>query len=297
VGEQASPHDRARRPANVLLVAVGLVLLGVIAWSAARSDVDGGARTDAGTPLDEGIGNDLGLVLAGAAGTVVVLAILPFLFRRRDRLRGERDTDSPVNWRRVVATVMLGLALVYAMLLLARRHEDETEEPPPAPPPEATDAPETEGSEGATGWTAVALLASGAVVVLVVAAVVHHRRRGRRFAVGERVAVAVSAPPTVLELDALDPAEAVRAAYAGGLHLLASIGIEREVAETPREHLARVRTAEPDATEPLSILIARYELVRYSHHAITPEMKDDVVRAYSALTTMVDDRLHEALAT
>jgi hypothetical protein len=37
--------------------------------------------------------------------------------------------------------------------------------------------------------------------------------------------------------------------------------------------------------------------VRYSHHAITPEMKDDVLRAYSALATLVDDRLGETVAT
>ena len=49
--------------------------------------------THAGTPPDDSSGNEIGLVLAGAAGTVVVLVILPCLFRRRDRLRGERGTD------------------------------------------------------------------------------------------------------------------------------------------------------------------------------------------------------------
>lgn len=281
----------------MLLVAVGVILLGVVAWSAGRSDVDGGARADVGTPLDESTRNDLGLVMIGAAGMVVVLAILPFFFRRRDRLRGERDIDSPVNWRRVVATIVFGLVAVYVMLLVARRDEEDATEAPPAPPPEETEEGAPGDAEGATGWTAVAFLGSGAVVVLVAAAVVHHRLRGRRPQIDAATAMSAPAPLGPLELDGLEPAEAVRAAYAGALRRLGTIGAGRWAAETPREHLARVRTLAPDAIEPLSVLIARYEVVRYSHHSIDEQMKADAIRAYRSLTTLVDDHVREVVAT
>jgi hypothetical protein len=273
----------------VLIVAVGVLLLGVVAWSAGRAEVEGGASADAGSPVGESARNDIALLMVGAAGMVVVLVFLPFVFRRRDRLRGEREVENPVRWRRVVASLLVGLLAVYGMLLLARNDEDEPE-PPAAPPPEAEDDDiQARESEGATGWHAVALIASGGVVVLVGAVVVRHRMRGARPQVdGAHVPVALEELSQV-ELERLEPSEAVRLAYAGALRQLSTVGAGRREAETPREHLARVRSLAPAAVDALSVLIARYEIVRFSHHPITDEMKDDAVRAYRSLAMTVDE--------
>lgn len=288
VGEQDSVHRRARGPGGALLVAVGVLLFGVVAWSAGRADVGGGTRADVGSPVGEGARNDMALVVVGAAGMVFVLVFLPFLFHRRDRLRGTRETDSPVNWRRVVASILVGLLAVYGMLLLARNNEDEPE-PPPAPPPEQENEElQASESEGATGWAAVVLVASGAVVVLVAAAVIRHRMRGTRPHLDDRLSSTPLDDVSLLELEQLEPAEAVRAAYSGALRKLAAVGAGRREAETPREHLARVRPTVPDVVEALAVLISRYEIVRFSHHPITAEMKGEAIRAYRSLAMTVD---------
>jgi hypothetical protein len=285
-------RDRARGTTSVLLVAAGIVLLGLVAWSAARAEVDGGPRrTDVGSPVGEGARNDLALVGFGALAMVVVVLILPFLFRRRDRIRGERGDDSPVSWRRVLVTVLFGFALVYALLLFARNDSDDVEEAPPAPPPEEVEPIETGEQEGATGWAAVALLGTGAAVVLVAAVVLRRRSRGRRPVIDDVTAFAATPELSLLELEQLDPAGAVRAAYAGALRRLAAIGAGRDVAETPREHLGRIGPRVPDAVEPLSVLVSRYEIVRFSHHAVTAEMKADAIRSYRELSNRIDERL------
>lgn len=276
------------RPA---VVAVGIVLLCVVAWSASRADVNVDARPrSVGSPVGEGVRNDVALVITGAVGMVVVLAIIPLLLSRRDRGPFRRDAgDRRVNWRQVMLTLLLGFAAVYALLLFARGRSDDLPEPPPEPPPEELDPLEPVDGEGATGWSAVALLASGALVVLIGTIVLYRHGRNRRLSPDE-VGFPQITEVDPIDLDRLPPPAAVRAAYADALRQLRLIGSGPLRAETPYEHLERTRDQLPTVRSALALLIKHDEIARFSHHPVSEEMKAESIEAHQQLTSIVEKR-------
>lgn len=278
---------------QALLVGAGVLLLVLAAWSVARSELgDPPRRGGAEVPGDSGLRDNLLLVALGAIAMLVALVVLRALrHRRRLGLPRIGELGRPPSWRRVIATLVVGLLLVLALLLGGRREDDPSEPPPQEVPTEETEQAPREGSDGATGWGAAALLGVGALVVLVGAYVIHRRRRWHGEADLDARGAELTPPPEPDDLERLDPRAAVRAAYAAARRRLATIGLAPQDAETPREYLARVRAGHADASRALEVLTRLFELARFSHHHVTDAMKRDAITAYADICTIVHDEL------
>ena len=183
-------------------------------------------------------------------------------------------------WLRIAVGLFVMFAVVLMIMLAARNRPDQTQPPlvlAPAPPEEVRPPPGTRA--GAHGWSAAALAAAGAIAV--VTAVVVWKRRGRVRVVMSDVDARPLAPPAEpVDFDALDPADAIRAAYAAARHALAPMGVPSRPPETPYEYLDRVRAVAPNFQRPVATLTRLFEVARFSHHPVTSAMKADAIAAY-----------------
>ena len=176
-------HDRGRGRSgleSVALVAIGVVLLGVAAWSASRARLGSGSANPSATVRGgQAALNDAILVAVGALAAAVVILVAPaFLRARRVPAMAGAETPRPQFWLRIAVGIVVLFAIVLAVMLAARNRPDQTQ--PLAPPPAPTEeiSPPPGGTRaGAHGWTATALAAAGAIAV--VTAIVVWRRRGR----------------------------------------------------------------------------------------------------------------------
>jgi hypothetical protein len=84
-----------------------------------------------------------------------------------------------------------------------------------------------------------------------------------------------------LDLEPLEPVEAIRAAYAGARRAISSLGVAARAPETPYEYLDRVRAGAPAVQRPVATLTRLFELARFSHHPVTAAMKADAIAAYA----------------
>jgi hypothetical protein len=264
----------------VLLISFGVMLLALAAWSAARARVgDSTPRVDQDVSVDEGLRNDLILVLAGALAALLVLLVAPALLRRGKRMAVEAaEDDRPPWWWKPMAVIAMFLAILLVVMLIARAKPEKIEPPPRGgevkTEPQA--APSTR--EGARGWTATTLVAAGAVAVIG-GAVIWRRRAHPSHQWSDLDAAATDAGTGPLALDQLEPTAAVRAAYAAARRALETLQVPARPTETPYEYLDRVRERAPRAGAPVQSLTRLFEIARFSHHAVTPAMKADALDA------------------
>ena len=289
--EDSAAHDApGRRSArsvgeSVALVAIGVGLLGVAAWSASRAKL-GGASPDVPGNVsgNEAAFNDALLVAVGALAAAVVILIAPRLRRpgRGPRAASEEEPRRPNVWLRIAVGVFVMFAVVLAIMLAARNRPDQTQPLVLAPAPPEEVRPPPGPRAGAHGWSAVALFAAGAIAVGTAVVVWRRRGRGRgpMYDVEDRPLAPTAEP---VDFDALTPADAVRAAYAAARHMLAPMGVPPRPPETPYEYLDRVRADAPNFERPVATLTRLFEVARFSHHPVTPAMKADAIAAYDAV--------------
>jgi hypothetical protein len=125
------------------------------------------------------------------------------------------------------------------------------------------------------------------VVVAVAAAVIAFWLSGRRrrsvlpetqLLAAERLAAAVDESIDDLRSET-DPRRAVIAAYARLERALAASGLPRRVQETPEEYVARVLVELTVDPRPVRRLTGLYEVAKFSHHDVSPVMKDQAIDA------------------
>ena len=92
-------------------------------------------------------------------------------------------------------------------------------------------------------------------------------------------------------------ARAIKQRVRDELSLVASVGIAPRAPETPYEYLDRVRRAGPsDTVRPIATLTRLFEIVRFSQHDVTTEMKAEAIAAHDSIVREVA-ALHDAAAT
>lgn len=269
---------------GVVLVAVGVTLLGVATWSAARASI-GDSSPDIPTNVggNEAVLNDALLIAAGALVAVLVIFVAPAWFRQGRGRAARAADDEPRRaqlWLRLIVGVAVILAIAAAIMLAARNRPEPLL--PLSETPVTTEQlrPSTRERAGARGWAATALFATGAIAVGAVVLVWYRRGRG-----GGSINFVddhgLSQPSTPLDLESLAPADAVRAAYAAARSSLQSLGVSSRAAETPYEYLDRVRETAPRVDAQVATLTRLFEVARFSHHPVTPTMKADAIAAYN----------------
>ncbi|HUP73861.1 MAG TPA: DUF4129 domain-containing protein [Acidimicrobiales bacterium] len=269
---------------GVGLVAIGVALLCVAAWSASRSSI-GGSSPDIPTSVDgsEAVLNDALLVAAGALVAVLVIFVAPAWFRQgrgRAARRADEEPRPAKFWLGLLAGVAVILAIALFIMLASRNQPADL--PPLSEAPATTEpAQPSEGERaGARGWTATALFAAGALAVGIGVLVWHTRGRGQGWinVVDDRELPQTSTP---IDFEALAPADAVRAAYAAARNALEPLGVSSRAPETPYEYLDRVRANAPGVERQVTTLTRLFEVARFSHHPVTPAMKADAIAAYT----------------
>jgi len=294
---ETSGRGRARSAReSVVLVGIGIALLGVATWSAARARTGDATADLPSAPRGGGAAlNDALLVAAGALAAAVVILVAPAFIRhgRRPPRATDDEPRRPNLWLRLFGGVMVIFVVVFVIMLAANNRPDQTQPLPPAAPPADEIRPQSGTRAGAHGWSAAALAAAGAIAV--VAGVVVWRRRGRaRGPVPYGDDTRPPAPPVEpIDFDALTPADAVRSAYAAARNSLAPLGVEPRPPETPYEYLHRVRTVAPDVAPPIATLTRLFEVARFSHHPVTPAMKAEAIAVYQTVAGAVA-RSHDA---
>ncbi|MEO8692458.1 MAG: DUF4129 domain-containing protein [Acidimicrobiales bacterium] len=287
-GRDGSGRRGARRAReSVALVAAGVILLGIAAWSTSRARTgDPTADLPSGVRGSDAALNDTLLVAAGALAAIVVIFVAPALIRQgRQSPRAAADDDPrPSNvWLRVFGGVMVIFAVVLVIMLAARNRPDQTEPLLQSPSAPEEIRPQAETRSGAHGWSALALAAAGAIAVGAAVVVAHRRGRTRGpVSHGDRH-LPPALPREPLDLDALAPTEAVRAAYAAARNELTTLGVELRPPETPYQYLDRVRDSAPIAERPVATLTRLFEVARFSHHPVTPAMKAEAIAAYDTI--------------
>jgi hypothetical protein len=285
-------HDAPRRASRVAFVAVGVVLLGVAAWSASRAANDSAPDLPKRGGGNDAVWNNLFLLMAGAGAAALLIYIAPILARqgrRPKRMADEEEREVPL-WLRLLLGSFAILAAV-GLLLLLTRNKPQTEnlfaQAPTTTTAPAADQSSSDGA-GAHGWAALGLFGAGAAAVVV--GLVWWNRRGRGGGAIDDAFddLDLAGPAVPIDLASLPPAEAIRAAYAAARRALATVGVAARAPETPYEYLDRVRRDAPSSTlRPVSTLTRLFELARFSHHPLTPAMKDEAIAAHDAVVVEV----------
>jgi hypothetical protein len=271
------------------VVGLGVVLLGVAAWSVARARVGGSSpQITSDVPGGASSLSDALLVVMGALAAAILLFLAP-LARRRRRPRPDGNEDEaprPPWWWRIVGGLLLLFAVVVPVMLSSRAKPTEVKPPPAQGEPEPVERERQVKGTGAHGWGAAGLVAIGALGVAAATLAVQRRGRGRGHALDD--APWFGASDEVPDFDQLEPATAVRAAYATARRRLASIGLPSRPPEAPFEYLERVRRQQPDVAGAAASLTHLFEIARYSQHPVTVQMKRAAVDAYRAIEAHVE---------
>jgi hypothetical protein len=273
-----------------VFVLLGVVLLGIGAWSASRAANDKAPELPDRPSGDGAVWNNTLLVTAGAAAAALVIYVAPILARqgRRPKLAADEEQREIPLWMRLLVAAFVLIALGAALLLLTRSRPQNENLFEAAPTTTLQSSPQepTEG-KGAQGWAALGLFAGGAVAVVVV--LVLWNRRGRGGAIGDlHDDLDLSPPAAPADLASLPPAEAIRAAYASARRALASVGVAARAPETPYEYLDRVRRDAPSGTvRPIATLTRLFVLARFSHHQLTLAMKEEAIAAHDVVVADV----------
>lgn len=288
--QSAAPGAPGRIGARVAFVVVGVALLALAAWSASRAAGTDSSPDLPGNPGDNtAILNDSLLIAAGAAAAALLIYMAPILRQGRGPKRAvDEELPRPALWLRLLTGALVILATVAAVLVLTRNRQESTQPLPEAPPTTVQNqqVEPTEGA-GARGWAALTLFGVGALVVVI--GVVWWQRRGRargEYSLDDEF-MSIQHVVEPLDLEALDPHDAIRTAYAAARRAVSSLGVAARAAETPYEFLDRVRATAPAVQRPVATLTRLFEIARFSHHPLTTEMKTEAVEAYGAVMAEV----------
>jgi hypothetical protein len=212
-------------------------------------------------------------ILVVGAGVLFALSLTankPDLDRRRQ------------SWKHIVVTIAIVLALAVAMSR-ARPHADPRR-PDRDGGTSVIDGPRDAVADGSGGSPAWGLGAVGALVVVgAVGGVVLSERRRRRAIEPPRepiVATPEERDDAVARARACaDPRAAVLLAFAAAEAVLsADAATRRPPATSAREWATRVRRA------PLTTIVGRYEVARFSDHAVSARDRDVALGALADLT-------------
>ena len=286
--QSAARRTSGRAGGRVAFVAVGVALLALGAFSASRAAPSDASPDLPGNPGGgDAILNDALLVAGGALAAALLIYVAPILRQGRGPKRvADDEVPRAALWLRLLAGAAVILTVVAAILILSRGRQ-EPNPPVEAPPPTTVEeqGEPTEGA-GAQGWAALGLASAGAVAVII--GVVWWKRRGRHGggAIDDFDFVRTEATES-FDFDALDPVDAIRAAYAAARHAISSLGVAARAPETPYEYLERVRSGAPAVQRPVATLTRLFEVARFSHHPVTPAMKADAIAAHAAVMSEV----------
>ena len=287
--QSSAGNAPARIGTRIAFVIVGVALLAVGAFSASRAATADNSPDLPGNPGGgDAILNDTLLVAGGALAAALLIYMAPILRQGRGPKRvADDDVPTAALWLRLLAGSAVILAVVAAVLLLSRSRQENAPPTEAAPPTTIEERGEPTEGAGAQGWAAVGLAGAGAVAVII--AVVWWKRRGRHGAVwNDDLDFVQPESSDTLDLDALEPVDAIRAAYATARQAISSLGVAVRAAETPYEYLARVRTDAPAVQQPVAALTRLFEVARFSHHPVTPAMKAEAIAAHTAVISEVE---------
>ena len=272
-------------------IAVGLLLVSLVALASGGSPWHAGGRQDIPVGVVRG--------LAAAAGALVVGSLLlvwmgtPSVEKRRQRRRrlGAKDLEglgASLSAGGKAAAIVGGAIGLFLLLTLPFLVPDAAA-PPGAAPGDAvpsddasTSAPVGQPTSTALTWLVVG---SAAALLLAPAAVFVRRRRARR----ERRAVVPAATERVGSglrrsladlASERDPRLAVQRAYARMEESLGEVELSRAPHETPTEFTARVLRVLGASAAAASDLTGLFEIARFSDH---PMDEDDRRRAIASV--------------
>jgi len=291
------PRSAPWRDAVAVAVVVGLLAIAAPGANAVRA-----ARAIEFAGRGQGTVRMLGPIftaLLGAAGAVLITAVLMTLLGRRPR-----KDDEPVpewqppavlsRWARatVVTVAVVAAAVPFVALAIARRATTPLSPPPVAPSAVATPAPSAPPTTThITGFAAVGAVGLAALVIL---ALVWLVAAGRRPAVEGRGESAPRAPSAaVLLADASragaatlsddDPRRAVLRCYAAMAAALRRTGVPGHASDVPGEFLRRTAAAGVVATAPVRELTALFGEARFSSHPFAEAQRQAAVAALAQI--------------
>jgi hypothetical protein len=284
----SEPTDRGARPpaARAGLVAFALIgLLTVVAVSTVAR------RPLAGRTADRDVSPAFWDYALSSVMALYLLFVPLALYAAWSRGGWRRD---PNAGRRRDVGVLIGVAVVLAVLLTARGLRDlRYDDSPPSPtsPAAATTARgRTDGQPRQGELKLAPFLVVGAALGATIAYLALRRRR-RLPLEGDEEALADELELLLDEaLDDLraepDPRKAVIAAYARMERAFARFGLPREGSEAPLEYLERIAREVghiPGAARLAFELTHLYERARFSAHEVDAGMKEDAIRALETL--------------
>lgn len=216
------------------------------------------------------------VVLALLVVGVIVLMVASLTVRKPDL-----DDPPPRSWVRVVATLVIVLCFAVAMSR-ARPHRttEVVDSGAGTSVSDGTRAPAPESPGGSPAW---GIGAAGALLVVGAAAGVAYATRARRDGTAPSRVTPVATPEERDDAVAraracADPRQAVLLAFAAAEAVLSGDAATRRPSSTSaREWSSRVRIA------PLSTIVGRYEIARFSDHPVTD---DDRATALDALAVL-----------
>ncbi|MHB8618408.1 MAG: DUF4129 domain-containing protein [Chloroflexota bacterium] len=308
----APGKELSRAPARARVAAL-LLLIVLLATVALASRPLGSVRFS----LAPAAGFSTAVASAGvfvlAAATLLTAGILAFAFWPRRRRKRRRDDEPewvyvqpPVHWAVKLLAALLPLALASGFIFLLWRSHGQAPllqvlaAPAPLPSRPATAA--AAGSASFAGsaafnaaWLAVAL-ALGIVAGIVGLALLCLPPRHRDVLEDDEVAPGVEQAAT-LALTELgeeeDPRRAVIAAYARMERALQAAGLVRRKSEAPFEYLARILRGARVSGTAAHRLTDLFELARFSHHDVEPNMRTEAMQALQAMRQQLNDQARQ----
>ncbi len=219
-------------------------------------------------------------ILAGLAALLLILLLLP----------GGPPIKLSPRTRTSPMRMLVGMVLILAVLLLLQPFFNRTEQEPE--PLGAADNTWESGSPGTqqsgSRW---GLLVLGGAVLLVVVGIAAASRSAPaeepEDLPGEASASLTGVIDTVLaELEeSTDPRKVVIGAYVRMERALTAAGLPRSRSEAPLEYLARALRRLDVSRPAVGRLTRLFELARFSHHEILPDMSRDAISALVDIRT------------
>jgi hypothetical protein len=264
----------APRWATAVLAVAALVLVILTAFGARRLP---GSET---RPPPFLIGIDVlaatRIVLGVLAGLAVLLVVLLLLPGGPPIKLPERKKSSPLR-------LLAGITLLFAIALLLQPLFNRSEQPPvlTGTGDSLTQTEISSSQESGSRWGLIIL--GGAVLLMMIGVAA-----ATRPAVDPEVVIDPSGPAEVTGVidmvlaqleQSTDPRRVVIGAYARMERAFTASGLPRRTSEAPLEYLARALRRLAVSRSAVGRLTALFEVARFSHHEIDPDMGREAIAA------------------
>jgi Domain of unknown function (DUF4129) len=293
-----SPHSRLARfrPGSPLgLALLGLALCGLLALVAAvaRAHHTPGGRSGIHEP-PRGVGNYL-FSIGAVVAVSIALFIVYLWFSERDLLAEAHRKRQRKGMRRVIAILLIGLALVPALAsrfhLWSARDVQQRQKVNPGKPAQSTKKTNTPGAARAPEfeWLPVFVATTAGVLLLGFIGLRAMRRQRVELLSAHRLELELESllDDTLADLHAMkDPREAIIAAYTKMERLFAAYGLPRAPSEAPMEYMTRALGELRASGASLRRLTALFQWAKFSTHDVDAKMRADAI---SALTDVRDE--------